>query len=1113
MRKVTIHKFYVFFLVLFTFSAYHANAQEVAINEIMSSNNSTIEDEDGDASDWIEIYNYGATPVNLEDFGLTDDPATLYKWVFPALTIQPDEYILVWASDKDRATEGQPLHTNFKISSGGENILLTNTQGNLVDEVPPIDLDSDVSYGRQPDGTGSWLFFYTSTPEASNTGTGLSELLTPPSFSQPSGLYTESFDLTISHDNPNAEIVYTLDGSEPKLDNLTGTEFNYKNDYPYDVGESPGPLLTDSYTSNTYTSPINVHDRSAEPDQLASKNSRQHEQYVPINPVRKATVVKARAYVDGVPSKTVSETFFVWSEGNPYDIPVISIQIQENYMFGYNEGIYTAGVDFDTWRAENPDNNQAYRPDWNNYWRRGKDWEYPVNIEFFEPNGNALNSVMSQNGGLRIHGNNSRAYGIKSIRFYARSKYDNSGNFEFDLFDNQIPGATVPNNNEFKRILLRGNGSGGPISYDAVFSGVMEPIYNGVARTKLAIHFINGEYWGLTQIRDRIDDHHFALNFGLDDDNVVIVECKGVNCDLDEGEDSDYSSYIAMRNFIIDNDMGDQAQFDQAASLLDMGSFIDHIVMEIYAENDSYERSYWKVRTPENDNFGDGKWRLTVQDFEASLKSDTNWLEFMSDTNTAENNVLFGNLLANEGFKIQFINRFADIMNTVFTPDYFNNVVNSTFDEVSPYLAEDANRFPKDNFYDPSEKTNLINWETTRPTIQRNQIKEHFGIAEVIDLTLNVSNVEAGSITINSIDVKSSTPGITENPYPWTGKYFHGIPITLEAVALPGYAFSHWSGDVSGTDPIIEVTPTSDMQIQANFDFVSNPEQVVYFWLMDGEIPNNTPLESMDDTYASNDLSASIIYSSCLEGYPFTSDDPNWRKASFERKNAPTPLNYFPEANNEEPYSSDIMKGVQVKQPFKFGSLENTLEFQVPTTDYENIKFSFAVKSTGAAAETLLIDYWDGSQWSTDNLDNPSETITDSYQIMEFDFSNVSVANENPDFKIRMRFDGTDMFVDEGDEVIMNNIALTGISTLDTKNFDQLSDIKVYPNPVSNLVKVEAKSSVDKIILYSMYGQMVNQYFPKTSAYEINMEAFSTGIYLMKVISGNSAKTIKVIKK
>jgi len=683
---------------------------------------------------------------------------------------------------------------------------------------------------------------------------------------------------------------------------------------------------------------------------------------------------------------------------------------------------------------------------------------------------------MSQNGGLRIHGNNSRARGIKSVRFYARSEYDNNGNFEHDLFDSQIPGATLPNNNEFKRIMLRGNGSGGPVSYDVVFSRVMQPIYNGVARIKPAIHFINGEYWGLTAMRDRIDEKHFALNFDFDDDNIAIIDCKGVNCELDEGVDADYTSYIAMRDFIIDNDMADETQFSQASDLLDMQSFIDHIVMEIYAENDSYERNYWKVRTPENDTFGDGKWRLTVQDFEASLKSNINWLEYRADTENAENNVLFGNLLENEGFKIQFINRFADILNTVFTPEYFNNVVNFTFDEVNPYLVEDTNRYPKDDFYEPSERDELLDWESTRPAIQQNQIKDYFNIAQVIDLTLNVSSAEAGSITINTIDIKETTPGVTANPYPWTGQYFHEIPVILEAVAMPGFVFSHWTGDVSSTDAMIEVTPTSDMQIQANFDFVSNPEQVVYFWMMDGQIPNDTPLENLEATYASNSLSASIMYSSCLEGYPFTSDHPDWRTASFERKNAPTALNYFPEANNDVAYSNDIMKGIQVKQPFKFDSSENTLEFQVPTTDFENIKFSFAVESTGAAVETLLIDYWDGSQWSTNNLDNPSETITEDYQLLEFDFSNVAIANENPYFQIRMRFDGTDMFVNNGDELIMNNIALTGESTLATDNLDLFSGIKVYPNPVSNLIKVEAKNKVDKIVFYNIYGQVINQY-------------------------------------
>ena len=400
-------------IVFFIFLSLSALAQDLAINEVMASNDNIIADADGDYEDWIEIYNYGTTPINLDGFGLSDDNTDLFQWTFPAYVIQPGEYLLIWASDKNISTLGQELHTNFKISAGGEDVFLTDDQGNIVDTAPETELDTDVSLGRQPDGTGSWLFFYTPTPGASNVGTGLAQLMTPPTFSHNSGLYTATFNLSLSHANPNVQIVYTLDGSEPNLSNLSGTSFSYKNQYPLQPTDSPGPLLTSSYTSNVYSTPISIDDRSLDPDVLAVKNPHQFDLIAPLNPVRKATVIKAKAYVSGIESETVSQTYFVWSGGNPYQIPVISLQIQEDYLFDYDDGIYTAGVDFDTWRANNPTNAQYWRPDWNNYWRRGSDWEYPTSVELFEPT--TLNSVMNVNGGMRIHGNNSRALAIKNL--------------------------------------------------------------------------------------------------------------------------------------------------------------------------------------------------------------------------------------------------------------------------------------------------------------------------------------------------------------------------------------------------------------------------------------------------------------------------------------------------------------------------------------------------------------------------------------------------------------------------------------------------------------------------------------------------------------------------
>lgn len=661
--------------------------------------------------------------------------------------------------------------------------------------------------------------------------------------------------------------------------------------------------------------------------------------------------------------------------------------------------------------------------------------------------------------------------------------------------------------------MLRGDGSGGPVSYDVVFTRAMQPIFNGLTRIQPVIHFINGEYWGLNAVRDRIDDHHYALNFDFDNDNVVIVDCKGVNCELDEGNDDDYQDYIAMRDFIIDNDMSNETQYNQASDLLDMDSFIDHFVMEIFACNDSYERAFWKVRTPVNSGYGDGKWRISVQDFEASLKDHINWLEFYSDTTSgSDNNVILGNLLVNESFKNKFVNRFADVLNTVFTTTYFNNIVNETFDEVEPYLAENTHRHPRSDFYDPSEKVNLLDWGTTRPTAQRNQIKDYFSIPNVVDLDLNVSNTESGKIKISTITIDSSTPGVPENPYPWTGKYFQNIPIVLEAIALPGYEFSHWSGSVSGTNPILEITPTGDMQIQANFEAGATPPEVIYFWLMDSNIPNDTPLEFLDATYTNNKQNSSITYTSCLDGYPFTNTHPDWRKASFERKNAPTPLNYRPEANDEIPYSSDIMKGIQIKQPFKSGDMENIVEFHIPTIDYNNIKLSFAV-STDGAAHTLLIDYWNGTEWTTANLANPTESISDIYEVKLFDFSNVPEANNNSDFTVRMRFEGTDMFIEEGKEVVLNNIAVEGESSLSNETIVKEETIKVFPNPTDNILNIQSSELVDHVIFYNTFGQIIKEVKPKKMKFEISTETFAQGMYFMKVLSNNSEKVIKVIRK
>ncbi len=122
----------------------------VVISEFMAANDSTLQDEDGDFSDWIEIENKGNTTVSLAGWSLTDDSDDLRKWVFPAVTLGPQGFRVVFASDKDRRDVAGKLHTNFKLKSEGEYLALIQPDGlTRATEFSPVfpPQRDDISYG------------------------------------------------------------------------------------------------------------------------------------------------------------------------------------------------------------------------------------------------------------------------------------------------------------------------------------------------------------------------------------------------------------------------------------------------------------------------------------------------------------------------------------------------------------------------------------------------------------------------------------------------------------------------------------------------------------------------------------------------------------------------------------------------------------------------------------------------------------------------------------------------------------------------------------------------------------------------------------------------------
>ncbi len=1075
----------------------------------MGSNQSVIADQDGDFNDWIELHNYSNAPVNLSGYGLSDAVNEPFKWVFPNVTMAPNSFLLVWASGKNLLNPVNDLHTNFSISSGGEEIILTAPNSTTIDIVLAYPFQMDVSIGRQPDGTGPWVYFYDPTPNSANLGLGLDALIAAPIFSHNSGLYTSNFELTLSHPNPNALIVYTTDGSEPDLNNLNGTNFNYKNVYPLQVGSQFGPILSASFVSYEYNQAINVIDRSPLPDQLTTKNTSQSPIYIPPTPVRKGSVVKAKAFVNGIGSPTVAQTFFVWPQGNPYGLPIVSIIIPETSLFDYEQGIYTAGIDFDTWRLNNPDNPQYWRPEWNNYWRSGMEWEYSMHLEIFEPQD--FTTLVSQKAGLRIHGNNSRSNPIKNLRLYARGMYDNQSEFDFPIFNQAIPNAPATNNTISKRILLRPDGSGGPVFYDVAFNTLMQPVYEGVTRIEHAVHFINGEFWGLTAFRDRFDAHHYSNNFGLSNDNIVQIDCKGANCGLDEGTNADYSEFIVFRDFINNNDMSDQNLFNQVEQQLDLRSFIDHMVLQIFSADNSYERFFWKAKVPENNNFGDGKWRVATQDFEAALSPGTNWLAHWSDVGIDPNSQMFAHLLANPSFKNDFINRFADLLNTAFLSSRFSEIIENIHADVLPYLLEDQHRYPRPNFYQNLEKQNLLDWANTSPDNQRANILSHFNIENTIPLTLNLSEVDAGKIKVNTVVIEPATPGVPQNPYPWNGLYFKNVPITLTAVANPGFVFSHWSGDVNSTDATIIFDPENSANITAHFTPIGLDLVTTYFWLMSNQITNDTPLTSLSSTYSVNQTTANLVYESCLVGYPFDNTHPLWRKASMERRNLPTPINYRPNANNFIAYEDANMRGIQIKQPFQQNGLENTLALEFSTLSMSDIQVSLACETDGAADE-LHFEYWDGQTWTNTGLPQSQYTIASGYQLIQVDFSDISAANNQALFRVRIRFSGSNLTEDAGKRVHFNNIAVDGIYGLGIEEIVQNPKLKLYPNPAQDAVFISSDSLIEEVTIGNVMGQILVNIAPNVMTKKLDLLELQSGVYWIHVRSGGAIQTLRLIK-
>jgi len=473
-----------------------------------------------------------------------------------------------------------------------------------------------------------------------------------PEYSAFGGFYPAPFKLELVTLQADAVILYTLDGSEP----------------------SPGKKHT-----LVYSEPISIKSRVGEANTISEiRTTFNRYPGPPTSEVFKSTVVRAQTFVDNKQtSPIITHTYFVGEDiQNRYSLPILSITTNPENLFDDSTGIYIPG---------NRYNNNLWT---GNYFGTGENWERAAHLEFYDQSGTY---GFSQNIGMRIHGGITRSWPQKTLRLYARSEYGQS-RFKYQIFPNQ-------DDDQFKRLLLRNSGNDIRLTFfrDALTQRLVRdhtPL--DVQDYQPSVVFINGEYWGLHNIRERLDDHYLARKYCVERDQVQIIKVAG-------NHNHSYSRLIwdgstSMQR--LQATITRPEVYAHINTLIDIENYIDYMIMQIYVGNTDWPRNnmrYWRVKTKEyqpDAPYGlDGRWRWMVYDtdygFGLAQKPTHNTLEW-----AIERDDLLRLLLKNETFSNLFVQKFIDHIDTTFNPERVLTMIDEFQTVLAPEMDEHINRWP-----------------------------------------------------------------------------------------------------------------------------------------------------------------------------------------------------------------------------------------------------------------------------------------------------------------------------------------------------------------------------------------------------------------------------------
>ena len=346
-----------------------------------------------------------------------------------------------------------------------------------------------------------------------------------------------------------------------------------------------------------------------------------------------------------------------------HSLPVVKISIEEKYLWSADSGLFV--VDHPVL------------------------WEFPTQVMYIDEN----DTIFDYTLGLRLKGNFSINSPNRSMGLYWREKYGKK-KINYNFFKNY-------NLNTFKRLKLRNGGTDAAqlLTKDAVLSKLIGGLLNvEVANSRAVEVFINDHYWGLYNLRELITPRHFHYKYGLDNEQITILEGYPKDPQVDDGDANEYLATVLP--FLKSADFSkDSTVHEFFEKYMDKSSFIDYYAAEIYIGNWDWPANnmkWWRSAEPTNQ-----KWQWIAHDLDMALEEkhiEHLWIgNFYKNTEDIVEHhqdgfFILDKLMENQQFRIEFFNRFLEIIDH-FSPEHFNIVADYEMNQIVKFYPDHQNQW------------------------------------------------------------------------------------------------------------------------------------------------------------------------------------------------------------------------------------------------------------------------------------------------------------------------------------------------------------------------------------------------------------------------------------